>query len=94
MASPHKRSSNRVKSYIGFGMAILGVGVLAVYSYGVVRNSIIDGLKWKAQLRVIEANKQIDEWLSGLKAEVQAIANTPQVRSMDWTIAEPYIQLE
>ena len=94
MVSSHKRSSSRVLSYIGFGVAILGVAASAVYSYSVVRDSIVEGLKGQAQLRVIEANKQIDEWLSGLKAEVQAIANTPQVRSMDWTIAEPYLQLE
>lgn len=94
MAGQRNYRSNRILSYLGFGIAILGVGAGAIYSYTRVRRSIVEGLKGQAQLRVMEANKQIDEWLSGLKAEVQAIANTPQVRSMDWAIAEPYLQLE
>ncbi|GAB4216596.1 MAG: hypothetical protein OHK0012_19200 [Synechococcales cyanobacterium] len=94
MASSKKQSSNRILSYLGLGVGVAGLGVGAYYTYGVVRTAIVDGNKEQAQLGVTEANKQIDEWLSGLKAEVQAIASAPPVRSMDWAIAEPYVQLE
>jgi PAS domain S-box-containing protein len=76
------------------GGTILAVGAMAYTSYWVVRNLILDRLKSNAQLQVQIGVAQVDDWLATWMAEVETIANSPQVRSMNWAIAEPYLQLE
>ncbi|NEQ57554.1 MAG: response regulator [Moorea sp. SIO4A1] len=70
------------------------VGTAAFTSYWVVRSLILESLKDNAELKVKMAGHQIDEWLAVLMAKVETIANTPQVRSLDWEVARPYLQLE
>lgn len=85
------------KSFISrllIGSTILAVGATAVISYGIVRNLILENLKSNTLLRVKEAGGDIEQWLSSLLAQVELMANTAQVRSLDWSVAEPYLLLE
>ncbi len=86
--------SKRLISFAVVGGALLVIGGFAFQSYRSLRSIILEGLQEKAQLQVEKANSEIDEWLAARLSEVQAIANTPQIRSLDWSIAEPYLQLE
>ncbi|NEO38567.1 MAG: response regulator [Moorea sp. SIOASIH] len=70
------------------------VGTAAFTSYWVVRSLILESLKDNAELKVLMAGHQIDEWLAALMAKVETIANTPEVRSLDWEVAQPYLQFE
>ncbi|NEO45144.1 MAG: hypothetical protein F6K55_13830, partial [Moorea sp. SIO4A3] len=70
------------------------VGTAAFTSYWVVRSLILESLEDNAELKVKMAGHQIDEWLAALMAKVETIANTPEVRSLDWEVARPYLQLE
>ncbi len=70
------------------------VGTAAFTSYWVVRSLILESLKDNAELKVKMAGHQIDEWLGALMAKVETIANTPEVRSLEWEVAQPYLQLE
>ncbi|MGK7878278.1 MAG: response regulator [Xenococcaceae cyanobacterium] len=76
------------------GGTIVVVGATAFISYRFVRDLILDTLKENAHARVHGAGDEIDKWLVGLMAQIETIADTPQVRSLDWAIAESYLQLE
>jgi len=84
----------RALSLLLIAGSILGVGVTALTSYWFVRGLILDSLKEKALLRVQKSGEEIDTWLSGRLSEVRAMASTYDVRSMNWDIAGPYLQLE
>lgn len=72
----------------------LTFGVIAIASYHSVRELILRQLKEKALLEVRQGADDIDQWLSIQKVQVQSLANSPIVRSLDWLIAEPYLQSE
>ncbi len=76
------------------GSMILAVGATAIASYWVVRSLILDNLKENSLLQVQKAGNQIDQWLATLVSQVEALANNNDVRSLDWSTAEPYLQLE
>jgi hypothetical protein len=76
------------------GSMILAVGATAIASYWVVRSLILDNLKENSLLQVQKAGNQIDQWLATLVSQVEALANSNDVRSLDWSTAEPYLQLE
>ncbi|MGP1382215.1 MAG: response regulator [Thainema sp.] len=85
---------NRVVSLLLISGTILAVGATAFTSYWFVRNLILDTLKNHALSKVEKAGDEVDVWLSGRLGEVAAMAETYEIRSMDWDIAEPYLQLE
>ncbi len=72
----------------------LAVGVIALGSYKVVRGLILNSLKQQALLQVQQGSNEVDAWLSNRKVEVEMLANTPTVRSMDWGSIEPYLKSE
>lgn len=88
------RPRNKVVSLLLISGTILSVGATAVTSYWFVRNLILDTLKNNALSKVEKAGDEVDVWLAGRLGEVAAIAETYEIRSMDWNIAEPYLQLE
>ncbi len=88
------RSRNKMVSLLLISGTILAVGSTAFTSYWFVRNLILDTLKSNALLKVEKAGDEVDVWLSGRLGEVAAIAETYEIRSMDWEIAEPYLQLQ
>ena len=70
------------------------VGFTGLISYKIVRSLILDSLRANAMLQVQKAGDNIDEWLSILLAEMKSVANNSSVRSLDWSVTEPYLQLE
>src|SRR6476646_3832059 len=76
------------------GGTILAVSLGAYYSYQVVRNVMLESLKKNAFLEVRQGRDDIDRWLANLKVHVEALANTAPVKSMKWSIAEPYLKGE
>ncbi|MBR8838670.1 MAG: response regulator [Stigonema ocellatum SAG 48.90 = DSM 106950] len=76
------------------GGTTLVVSVSAYYSYQVLRNLILENLEKNAFLEVQQGVDKIDGWLDTRKAEVQTLASTEVVRSLDWSIVEPYLNAE
>ncbi|MDJ0675936.1 MAG: ATP-binding protein [Calothrix sp. MO_167.B42] len=87
-------SQRRLMARLIIGGTTLVVSVCAYYSYQVVRNLMLDNLKQNAFLQVEQRVDEIDSWLTIIKTQMEMLAHTPNVRSMDWSIAEPYLQAE
>ncbi|MGI0495227.1 sensor histidine kinase [Alkalinema pantanalense CENA528] len=76
------------------GLTALTVGVTAYFSYQFVRSLLLENLQRNAFLEVQQQATQLDRWLGTRKAEVGMMANTQIVRSLDWSIVQPYMQKE
>ncbi|MBD0344447.1 MAG: cache domain-containing protein, partial [Coleofasciculus sp. Co-bin14] len=76
------------------GAMILAVGATSLASYWVVRSLILDSLKKNALLEVQQAGNKIDRHLATLVTQVEALANSDAVRTLNWSRAEPYLQRE
>ena len=87
-------SQRRLMARLIIGGTTLGVSICAYYSYQVVRNLMLDNLKQNAFLQVEQRVDEIDSWLATLKAQMEMLAHTPTVSSMDWSVAKPYLQGE
>ncbi|MGD1807434.1 ATP-binding protein [Dapis sp. BLCC M126] len=72
----------------------LFVSFSTYFSYQIVRNLILDNLRDKAFLEVEQGVNEIDSWLSNRKASLEAIANNPIFRTMEWSQIKPYLQVE
>ncbi|NQE34456.1 cache domain-containing protein [Microcoleus asticus] len=77
-----------------WGVTILAASITGCISYQSVRRLIINNLERNALLEVRERGNNIDRWLGTRKAEIQLLAHTPPVRSMNWSVAEPYLKSE
>lgn len=66
----------------------------AYYSYQLVRNTLLESLKKNAFLELAQGRESLDRWLSNQKIHVETLANTAEVRSMDWSKIEPYLKAE
>ena len=84
----------RLIPYLLIGSSIFAVGAISITSYQFLRNLILLSLKSNAQLQVQIAVAKVDDWLATWEAEVETIANAPEVRSMKWATAKPYLQIE
>lgn len=89
-----RRPRRKLATFLVVGSSILTVGAVAFASYWVVRSIILDTLKNKALLTVQNAGQEIDTWLAGRLGEVQTLASSYDVRSMNWDVAGPFLQLE
>jgi signal transduction histidine kinase/DNA-binding response OmpR family regulator len=76
------------------GSTTLAVSVSAYYCYQAVRNLLLENLKQNAFLQVEQSVREIDTWLSTHEAALEAIANSPTFRTMDWSQIEPYLRSE
>jgi two-component system NtrC family sensor kinase len=76
------------------GVTILAASIAACISYQSVRRLIINNLERNALLEVKERGNQIDRWIGTRKTEIETLANTPPVRSMNWSVAGPYLKSE
>ncbi|MBW4521840.1 MAG: PAS domain-containing protein [Scytolyngbya sp. HA4215-MV1] len=81
-------------SLLLLGGTFFAIGVTTLAGYWMVRNLTLDKLKDQALTRVQHAGHEIDDWLASRLTELDTIANTSVIRSLDWTTAEPYLQLE
>jgi two-component system, NtrC family, sensor kinase len=76
------------------GSTILLVSCGAYYSYQLVRNTLLESLKQNAFLELAQGRESLDRWLSNQKTHIETLANTAQVRSMNWAETEPYLKAE
>ncbi|WP_333162443.1 cache domain-containing protein [Microcoleus sp. AT3-A2] len=76
------------------GVTILATSITGCISYQSVRRLIITNLERNALLEVRDRANKIDRWLGTRKAEIEILAHTPPVRSMNWSVAEPYLKSE
>jgi len=80
--------------FLIIGGITLAVSTTAVISYQIVRGLILDNLKQNALLEVRRGRDEIDKWLAIRKAEVETIASSPILRSMNKSEVKPYLQKE
>ncbi|MEP0916415.1 ATP-binding protein [Leptolyngbya sp. DQ-M1] len=73
---------------------ILSISGGACYSYQLVRNTLLASLKKNAFLELAQGRESLDRWLSNQKIHVETLANTDQVRALDWAKTEPYLKSE
>ncbi|MEG4855294.1 cache domain-containing protein [Microcoleus sp. B5-D4] len=76
------------------GVTILATSIIGCISYQSVRRLIITKSERNALLEVRDRANKIDRWLGTRKAEIEILAHTPPVRSMNWSVAEPYLKSE
>ncbi|MEG4990032.1 cache domain-containing protein [Microcoleus sp. BR0-C5] len=76
------------------GVTIMAASITGCISYQSVRRLIITKSERNALLEVRERAHKIDRWLGTRKAEIEILAHTPPVRSMNWSVAEPYLKSE
>jgi signal transduction histidine kinase len=55
---------------------------------------MLESLKKNAVLELAQGRESLDCWLSNQKVHLETLANTTQVRSMDWEKTEPYLKAE
>ena len=79
---------------LSIGITILAMSGAAYVSYRGGRNLILETLKQAALVEVQQGVDEVDEWLAVRKAEVNTMANSPSLKTMDWTIAIPYLEAE
>lgn len=72
----------------------LVVSIAAYFSYQTVRNIALENLKRNAMFEVQGGVDDVDTWLATLEAKVDILANTAPVRSLDLSIARPYLVAE
>jgi signal transduction histidine kinase len=89
-----KRVPRNLLMRVLIGSTTLVVGLGAYYSYQAVRNVMLENLKHNAFQQVEQGAGEIDRWLSNLKVHAETLANTAVVRTMNWSLAEPYLKTE
>jgi two-component system NtrC family sensor kinase len=72
----------------------LAVSATALISYQVVHALILAKLKQSALLSAQLKGNEIDRWLATHKARVEMLANTPTIRTMNWSAITPYLRSE
>ncbi|WP_052307441.1 response regulator [Coleofasciculus chthonoplastes] len=95
LAQPHKSWRPRhFLVWVVVGLTTVAIGAVATVSYFGVRQLILENIKQNALNSVQAEASEIDRWLATRKAEVETIASTPILRSMDWSQIKPYLQRE
>jgi two-component system, NtrC family, sensor kinase len=68
--------------------------MVAAGSYWALRSILLKTIKDAVFLQLKEQSETLDQWLAQNMANVQSIANTPTVRSLQWTTIQPYFDQE
>ncbi len=55
---------------------------------------MLDSIKEQVLLKTHQGQDDIDNWLAIRKTEIKTLANSVVVRSLDWSVMEPYLQSE
>ena len=76
------------------GVTILTASISGCISYQSLRRLIINKSERNALLEVRERANKIDRWIGIRKTEIEILANTPPVRSMNWSVAGPSLKSE
>jgi two-component system, NtrC family, sensor kinase len=88
------KSWRSLLSRLIMGSTALGVGVGAFFSYQVMRKLTLSNLQQNALSKIEHGTDEIDSWLATLKARVEMLAYTEQVRSGSWSVARSYLKAE
>ncbi|WP_414574008.1 sensor histidine kinase [Nostoc sp. CCY 9925] len=75
-------------------MLSISISATAITSYNFVKGLLLDSLKQEALLKAQQGEDDIDNWLAIRKTEIKTLANSLVVRSLDWSLMEPYLQSE
>ncbi|MEO0808781.1 MAG: histidine kinase, partial [Cyanobacteria bacterium J06643_4] len=67
------------------GATTVVISLSAYGGYRAMRSLILQNLKENALLEVQQGVNDIDQWLIARKTEVESLANTPTLRTMDWS---------
>ncbi|MCC3431725.1 MAG: histidine kinase, partial [Microcoleus sp. PH2017_04_SCI_O_A] len=67
------------------GVTIMAASIAGCISYQRVRRLIVNNLERNVLLEVKERGNKIDRWIGTRKTELETLANTPPVRSMNWS---------
>ncbi|NEP45206.1 MAG: hypothetical protein F6K35_40700, partial [Okeania sp. SIO2H7] len=70
------------------------ISAAALSSYLFVRQLILQNSQDNVLLQVQKGRDEIDKWLATRKAEVETIASSSIVRSLDWSKVEPELKLQ
>ncbi|MCC5643599.1 response regulator [Nostoc sp. CHAB 5824] len=89
----HYLSRNLLIRFILGGTTLI-VSISAYFSYQAARNMMLKDLRQSAFLEVQRGGAEIQEWLHLRQVEVETLANTSTVRSLNWSVAEPYLKAE
>ncbi len=91
-----KRSIKESKLFIRLFIvsATILMSGTAYFSYKSIHRLALESLKKNAFLETAQGVGEIDRWLSALKTHVSVLANTEVARSLDWSLAEPYLRTE
>ena len=76
------------------GGATIITGLTAYVSYAVTRDLLLNSIKANVLENIQQSGNQVDKWLLTRKTEVQTLANTPTLRSMDWIRVGPFLKPE
>ncbi|MHC5778527.1 ATP-binding protein [Nostoc sp.] len=91
-AKMHSSHSLLIRFLVG-GTTLI-VSISAYFSYQAARKITLEELRGRAFLEVKRGVDEIEEWLHVRKVEVQTLAQTSTVRSLDWSVTEPYLKSE
>ena len=90
----YRRTSRNVVTRLALAGTVILVGIGAYVSYRVVRNLFLENLKTNVLQQVQESGNILDQWLIARKREVNTLANTPTLRTMDWERVGPFLKPE
>lgn len=91
----HRHQSRRsMVMRLLLGGATIITGLTAYVSYAVTRDLLLNSIKANVLENIQQSGNQVDKWLLTRKTEVQTLANTPTLRSMDWTRVGPFLKPE
>lgn len=76
------------------GTVVLGVSAVALTSYRMVRGLFVENFKENTRLQIKQGVTQINDWFSAHQAQLEAIANSPTLRTMKLKQIKPYLQAE
>ncbi|MFN6481781.1 MULTISPECIES: ATP-binding protein [unclassified Nostoc] len=72
----------------------ISISATAITSYNIIKGLLLDSLKEQVLLKTHQGQGDIDNWLAIRKTEIKSLANSFVVRSLDWSVMEPYLQSE
>ncbi|HIK27867.1 MAG: response regulator [Oscillatoriaceae bacterium SKW80] len=72
----------------------IALTVTAILSYSYVRGLILEKLKLNVLLTVEKGRDNIDSWLAKRKAEIETLANSPLLQTLEPSVVDSYLKTE
>jgi signal transduction histidine kinase/DNA-binding response OmpR family regulator len=91
---PSSQAKRNLLMRLVVGGTTVAVSVAAYFSYQVVRSLMLENLKQNAFLSVQQGSNEIDSWLEVRKAEMEMLANSPVLSTVEWPEAQSYLSRE